>query len=299
MAVARNIESDFDALINLMVDMIDAQADVARAAGDEWVVDLQALSIKLFKQLCSARGLLETTSFINSRQQVFQFIDHSAVIVVVRASIESYIAMHWIFGSSDVERRRFRHQIWTLAGLYDRIGLHVTTDEGRRKVSESQIQADALAAKVQASPFFLSDYTDKQRKRVLKGDWRVDWSWSDQAVQAGFHHKYFESIYSHYCGYAHSSYISALQIRDSGHSIKDQRMLARSGLQTGVHILAHFLFFYASILDAPKRVFEAGEQARQVASFWHFGAEEMDFLYEQDKGTALDEEAPPIIRVGE
>ncbi|WKC46939.1 helix-turn-helix transcriptional regulator [Pseudomonas veronii] len=146
------------------------------------------------------------------------------VIVVVRACIESYIAMHWIFESPSIEHRRFRHQVWTLAWLYDRLGLHATTDEGRRKVSETQAQADELAAEVLASPL-LSDYTDKQRRRVLKGDWRVDWSWSDQAVRAGFHQKYFESVYSHYCGYAYSSYISALQIRVSATSIDDQRML--------------------------------------------------------------------------
>lgn len=284
MAYRRDIEADFDTLIDVMADMIDAQVDVPWCEGDDWIVDLQALSIKLFKQLCSARGLLEPTAFINSRKQVFQFIDHSALIVVVRACIESYIAMHWIFGSSDINHRRFRHQVWTLAGLYDRLGLHATTDEGRRKITETQTQADELSAKLSTSPFLVADYTDKQRKRVLKGDWRVDWSWTDQAVRAGFHHKYFESMYSHYCGYAHSSYISALQVRDSATSIDDQRMLARAALQAGVHVLAHFLFFYASTLNAPSRVFETNEAARKVAGFWHFEAEEMDYLYEQKEG---------------
>jgi hypothetical protein len=288
MANGRDIEADFDTLIDLMADMIDAQVDVGRIDGDDWVVDLQALSVKLFKQLCSARSLLEPTSFINSRKQVFQFIDQSTVIVAVRACIESYIAMNWIFGSRDIEHRRFRHRIWKLAGLYDRLGLHATTDEGRRKVIETQAQADELTAEVLASPFLLSDYTDRQRKRVLKGDWRVDWSWTDQAVRAGFHKKYFESMYSHYCGYAHSSYISALQVRDSANSIDDQRMLARAALQAGVHVLAHFLFFYATILDAPMRVFQSNEEAHRCAGIWHFGAEEMDYLYEQKKDADLD-----------
>ena len=35
-------------------------------------------------------------------------------------------------------------------------------------------------------------------------------------------------MYSHYCGYAYSSYISALQVRDSANAIDDQRMLARA-----------------------------------------------------------------------
>ncbi|KIK83090.1 hypothetical protein [Pseudomonas sp. W15Feb9B] len=280
----RSIEADFNTLIDLMADMIDAQVDLARTEGDEWIADLQTLSVKLFKQLCSARSLLEPTAFINRREQVFQFIDHSAVIVVIRACVESYIAMNWIFGSVDVDHRRFRHRIWILAGLNDRLGLHPTTVEGRQRVAETQTQADELILVVQASPFFHCDYTEKQRKRVLKGEWRVDWSWTDQAVRAGFHKKYFESMYSHYCGYAHSSYISAIQVRDSSSSIDDQYMLAQAALQAGVHVLAHFLFFYASILDAPNQVFESSEDARAVASIWHFAAGEMDHLYEQEKG---------------
>lgn len=112
----RDIESDFNVLINLMAEMVEAQVQVARSEGDEWIADLQNLSVKLFKQLCSARSLLEPTVFISSRNQISQFIDHSAVILIIRACIESYIAMHWIFGSEDEERRRFRHRVWTLGG---------------------------------------------------------------------------------------------------------------------------------------------------------------------------------------
>ena len=69
MAYGRDIEADFDTLIDLMADMIDAQVDVRRTDGDDWIVDLQALSVKLFKQLCSARSLLEPTPFINKQPQ--------------------------------------------------------------------------------------------------------------------------------------------------------------------------------------------------------------------------------------
>ncbi|MDT4851270.1 hypothetical protein FQZ97_854480 [compost metagenome] len=68
-------------------------------------------------------------------------------------------------------------------------------------------------------------------------------------------------------------------------------MLAQTAIQAGVHVLAHFLFFYASILDAPRQVFESNEEARRVAGIWHFGAEDMEFLYEQEKGADPEEGA--------
>lgn len=279
----RNIREDFNILIEVMAEMIDAQAGVPRTEGDEWADDFQTLTVRLFKQLCSARALLEPKAFINRRGQAFHFIDHTTVTVVIRACIESYIAMHWIFGSDEINHRRFRHNVWKLAGLQDRLGLHPTTDESRQKMADTLIQASELAAQVQASPFFFSEYTEKQRKRVLKGDWRVDWSWANQAVKAGFHKKYFESLYSHYCGYAHSSYISAVQVKKASGSLDDQHMLAQAVLQSGVHVLAHFLHFYSSTLDAPRRVFDVNKEARRVAHIWNFGAEEMEFLYESKR----------------
>lgn len=42
MAYSWDIEADFDTLIDLMADMIDAQVDVRRTDGDDWIVDLQA-----------------------------------------------------------------------------------------------------------------------------------------------------------------------------------------------------------------------------------------------------------------
>lgn len=96
-------------------------------------------------------------------------------------------------------------------------------------------------------------------------------------------------MYSHYCGYAHSSYISALQVAQSAYSLDDQYLLAQAAIQAGVHVMSHFLHFYVSILDAPRQVFESSEEARRIAGIWSFGAEEMEYLYENDKGANTDE----------
>lgn len=53
----RDLESDFDGLIELMVAMIDARAESRMTPGMEWLNDIQTLSIKLFKQLCSIKSL--------------------------------------------------------------------------------------------------------------------------------------------------------------------------------------------------------------------------------------------------
>lgn len=169
-------------------------------------------------------------------------------------------------------------------GLIDRLALHPTTEEGREKRVQALCQVNELSEVIRSTAYFSNDYTAAQQTQVLKGNWRVGWSWGGHAVVAGFHKRYFDDVYSHYCGYAHSSFISAIQVRDSAGSLSDQYMLARTAIQTGVHILAHFLFFYAGILNAPKNIFESSGTAYAIARIWHFDAEEMDFLYKNSEG---------------
>lgn len=109
MAGRRNIEADFDVLIGMMASMIEAQLHVGRTDDDDWVPDLQTLSVKLFQQLCSARCLLEPISFPIGEKAV-RFIDHASVIIVIRACIESYIAMHWIFGGGRCRAQKIQAQ---------------------------------------------------------------------------------------------------------------------------------------------------------------------------------------------
>ncbi|WP_271007051.1 DUF5677 domain-containing protein [Pseudomonas aeruginosa] len=280
---AHDVERDFDTLIELMAQMIQAQAGLSIQPGDEWINDAQVLATKLFKQLCSSRMLLSTTEFLTHDGQHLAFVDHSSVTILTRSCIESYIVLHWIFQNEDQSLRKFRHGVWKLAGLMDRLDLHPTSEEARVKIADTRMQAGQLLSEVEASPH-LQQYTPKQAKKLLKGDWRVDWSWTDEAVRAGFSKKYFENVYGHFCGYAHSSYISSMQICQA-QEISQQYALGKASLQAGVNVMARFIKFYSELFPTAKSAFDSAPEAvRSVARYWSFGADEMDHLYEQEKG---------------
>lgn len=283
-----DVMRDFDALSELMVRMIQAQTTLAMGHGDEWMNDAQILATKLFKQLCSARVLLNTSEFVTHDGQRFPFIDHSSVTILSRASIETYIVIHWIFQSEDLALRKFRHTAWKLGGLMDRLDLHPSTDKARAKIAETNTQASELLTQIDGSPY-LKQYTPKQARKLLKGDWRVDWSWTEEAVRAGFNKKYFENVYGHFCGYAHSSYISSMQIGQA-QELDQQYVLGEASLQAGVHVMSKLIQLYSELFPTAKEVFESAPMAvRNVARYWNFGAAEMDYLYEQEKGADLSE----------
>lgn len=191
--------------------MIEAQRELPLPTGDAWLNDAQILAMKLFKQSCSVRMIANPTSLDFGGGSTVAFIDHSSVTILARACFETYVAFHWIFESPDPSMRKFRHCAWRLGGLIERLKLHPSTPEGRDALRKTRLQAAELKAELGSSEH-LSAYSDKHSKRLLAGDWRIGWSWTSQAIRSGFHEKYIQNLYSHFSGYAHSSYISSMQM---------------------------------------------------------------------------------------
>ncbi|MCF5775732.1 hypothetical protein GIV40_01340 [Pseudomonas poae] len=276
------VKADFDVLLTLISSLIDAQVGKRIDPGDGWQNDAQTLSIKFFKQLCSCRTILKPCSFQFSNGSELRFVDHSSIMVLARACLESFLTLHWIFGATDRDLKSFRHSVWMFAGLQDRIKLNAISDEGRKKQEDSRAQALELMEKIESS-IHVKSYTSQQVKELKKGDWKIGWNWRSEAVKAGYHPKHFDNIYKHLCGYSHSSYISALQV-GAAQSLETQRFLADGGLQVCVHVMAKFVLFYSSLFTAAEQIYAASGDAQKVVARWGFRPDDMDHLFEQDLG---------------
>lgn len=274
-AFRRDVEQDFDALIHLMVEMVQSQAGSPITPGMDWLNDIQTLSIKLFRQLCSTRMLATGCTFEGGEGQRVEFIDQGSIAILSRSSIETFLTMHWVFSGS-ANQSAFRHMLWRLGGLTDRMKITPTTEEGRLKQKQTGDQVTELLTLIDQN-HLLSSYTKNEIKELKKGNWRVGWSWGAEAVRAGFHKQYFDNIYSHLCGYSHSSYISAMQTGQA-QGLDDQYRLSQAGLQISVHILAHFIHFYASTFSPSAELLNTSP-SKPIADLWHFKAEDMDHVY--------------------
>lgn len=274
-AFVRDLEHDFDSLMELMVAMVESRAGSPLTSGMEWLNDIQTLSLKLFNQLCSTRVLAKGCVFESQNGQRIEFIDQGSIAVLARASVETFLTLHWVFSGS-AEQSMFRHMLWQCGGLMDRLNITPTTDEGRAKQRESGEQVAQLLIRIEANPL-LAAYSKKEVKELRKGNWRVGWSWGAEAVRAGFHKSYFDNIYGHLCGYSHSSYISAMQIGQA-QDLRDQYNLSQMGFQVSTHILAHFVHFYASTFSPAADLLNSSP-AKPIADLWHFRADDMNHIY--------------------
>ncbi|HCF2594666.1 DUF5677 domain-containing protein [Pseudomonas aeruginosa] len=271
------VERDYETLLALMVEMITAQARQPVCDAPEWTFSLHALSLKLFKHLCTARWILEPSPFETKLLPAHGYIDHSSVAVIVRSAIENYLVMHWLFADGDSELCEFRHMVWVHAGWKKRSKITPTIEESIPKRQAAIDEAAELLPKIEKSPYF-ERLRDDQKKKLRKGMWDADWTWNDLADSAGLHLSYFTSIYQYLSGYTHSDFISAMQI-DCAKDIQTHYDLGSSMLGTGLLIMGHFAQFYSRIFPAAHAVFDAAADRKEVAHKFNIKAEDMEAIY--------------------
>jgi hypothetical protein len=270
-------DADYSTLLDLFIRLVDSQAGIKIDPGDEWLKDAETLATKLFRHLTSMQLVASGATAEHDGIRLC-FVDHGSVKVIARSALETYLVFFYLYGDPDRALSEFRHRTWHLGGLTDRQKYHARTEDSRDKLAQERKEIDELIGQVGNSPYFLN-YTEKQRKMLLEGDWRAGIGWVDLGVKAGFHERYFRDIYGYLCGYSHSSYASALQVGQA-QSIEDQQALTQAILGIGVVLMAHFAFSYASFFNAADTVLSANPYAKEVAEKWRFGPEDMADIYD-------------------
>lgn len=216
-------DQDYSTLLDLFIQLVHSRAGSKIPLGDSWVNDAQVLAVKLFRHLVSMHTLASGAAVEHEGVPAIFFVDHASVKVVARAALETYLVFFYLYGSSDLSLCEFRHKTWRLGGLADRQKFFVFMPQHREFLTRELKEMEDLRGQIEKSPH-VAGYGEKQRNRLLQGEWRTGRGWADLGKSAGFHEKYFMNIYGYLCGYSHASYLSALQVGEA-QSIEDQKML--------------------------------------------------------------------------
>lgn len=275
----REIEFEMDALLGLMAEMINAQSGQPMIEQPGWKSGVHALSLKLFKHICSARALLEPNAFSSDTLPAFGYIDHGSISVLTRSAIENYLVMHWLNGAGSEDARHFRHMVWEYAGWKKRSKLFANGSEAKASRKAASEEAARLLQLIKGS-VYLEKYEGRKKDSILKGNWDV--AWPELASEAGFHLTYFGSVYRHLSGYVHSDFISALQVSQA-QEIQTQYDLASASLQSCMMVMGHFSSFYSGVFPKAGSVFQAYPRAHELAEKWHLRTEDMNFLYTEEE----------------
>lgn len=271
--------NEYDELLHLVVELVEAQAGISIPSDHAWLNDTQVLSKKLFEHLLTLKMLTEPIDVTGDDGKLFSLVAHCSVNVLVRAAFETYLVLNFVYGPDSRDEARFRHLCWRIGGLVDRQRLHTTLDKHKDVQEEELATLTNLKKQVEAAVQF-GALPAKKRKLVLGGNWRAGRSWRDLAIMAGFHETYFQNTYGYLCGYAHSSYASAIQVRTAD-AISDQRRLAESMAQIGLVIMAHFSHFYPTVFPTSQPLVDSLAEKQKLAEKWYFTRDNQAAIYER------------------
>jgi len=269
-------DETYSVLLNLYVNLVNSQARKTIDPNNEWHNNAQGLSIKLFRHLVSMRAVADVATVKYNGAPIATFLDNASVVVITRAAWETYLVFYYIYGGSDSALSEFRHKTWCLGGLTDRQQFHASKRESLETLAREKIDIEQLKSEIAKAPEVV-DYTSKQQRKLLEGEWKIGKGWNDLAINAGFHKQYFENVYSYLCGGSHSNYISVLQVNQA--SMQDQQMLAEAPLGIGLLLMAHFAFTYSAFFPSARAVLDSDVQGKRAAETWRFGSKEMTAIY--------------------
>jgi hypothetical protein len=236
-----------------------------------WKKDVEPIAMKCIYHLGSLYVLLEGTRLRDMVGVPIRFIDFPSMALLTRAAFETYLTFHYIFvNPATDEEKSFRSEIWTLGGLKDRKRFVFTSPEGHQVLLREQQQIAELEQRIRSNPLFLQLPEPRQRE-AIKGKWRFDKHWRDLAVLADTHKDYFTSLYAYLSSYAHTGYLSILQLSQAT-TAEEQNGLAGMYIGIGLSIMSNFILGYCSLFPEAQAVLEGNDEYRYLVDVYHFTA---------------------------
>jgi len=235
--------------------------------GQEGLKFAEVLAKKVFSHISSVKILFETNRVNLNDGTYLDFIDHSSIAVLTRASLEAYLTFNHIFITPENQKQSiFRYHCWDLAGFIERKDFQaLNKDSKKRKEKEKEMIIDKIELIKSLNEF--NQLPKKNQAQILKGNWKLSLSWAELAQGANFDKEYFKDIYSYLCSYAHSGRLSVLQIMQSDNK-EDQKEFGSLFSVYCLIVISKFLIDYVKLVPELNNKFESYKHEKFLATVW-------------------------------
>lgn len=174
----------------------------------------------LIKILITSKSILHLSQGIEfsilKHPEKYDIIDRSSLYILTRSIIEAFLTLEYLFiNNLEREEQIFRYNLWRISGFQSRQNFSDSLDENIIKQVESE-KNEIEKLKVEIAK---SKYYSLLDKTAL---WRLDnygfpriLSWSKLLDKSILRKSIFSTVYSLYSNYAHSEFISIIQLNES------------------------------------------------------------------------------------
>jgi hypothetical protein len=182
----------------------------------EGEVFIETLIMKIIFASKSILDLSQGSDFITLKgDKKLEIIDTPSIYILTRSIMEAFLTLEYLFFNDlETEERLYRYNLWRVSGFMSRQN-HVGQLEKKNaeKLEREKKLITELKVKIKKSKYFSS-----LKKQQI---WKLDKyglprliSWLDLLKESRLKSRFFENTYKLYSNYAHSEYISMIQINE-------------------------------------------------------------------------------------
>jgi hypothetical protein len=241
----RNVESiaNRDALRRLIQLNFDVGGAGQAALRDRDWKYIETLALKVARHAASAYWLAQAGTRLSPDQP--GDMDWPSIQVLCRACVEAFLTLDYLYiDASDRDIAEFRYCSWMIAGFVGRQSYPVLDERGQAQLRLDVKFLDRTRRRLRKNNTF-SSLKPKHQKKVIEGrKWPVDTTLTQLARKA-FGPELGGAIYSYLSAHAHSTALSAVQVRDNTGS-EQERDMADGALWLVGQVVAKTTAAYAS-----------------------------------------------------
>ncbi|OGS71542.1 MAG: hypothetical protein A3F91_08360 [Flavobacteria bacterium RIFCSPLOWO2_12_FULL_35_11] len=247
MEIEKNYELDFDILVKNAIGIGNRLDGKKYQHNGQNLIYAEGIGQKIIHHILSARHLFHGYQLASDKYLFKPTIDFASIAILTRASLETYLTLNYIFiSTTDKDELRFRFLCWDLAGFLERADHTPTNQEHKDKQTQEKKSIKTITEELKNTNAF-KNLSTKRQKLATNGQWRLNNSWVQLAVMAGFSERFFKQQYKFLCAYAHSSRLSIIQIQQIK-ELEAQKEMALASISVLMVIIAKFMFDYIHLI---------------------------------------------------
>ncbi|WP_294312661.1 DUF5677 domain-containing protein [uncultured Chryseobacterium sp.] len=185
-------------------------------------VFIESLNMRI---LIAMNSIIKLTEGIyletNTQKSTIRIIDFPSINILARSIIESFLTLEYLFYNDLKEdEKEFRFLVWRVSGYKSRQNFFQENDRKKikkdidKKLNSELEEIEKLLLEIEKSPYYNKLNKQKLWKLDNYGIPRLN-SWSTLLELSMLQTQMFQQSYKLYSNYAHSEFISLIQINES------------------------------------------------------------------------------------
>lgn len=220
-------QDSLKALIEVLSDLVESLAE-AKVKTVSWKFHSQTLVNKLIFTSYSIIRLSEgyTVGSFKNKDLKIDIRDYQALFILTRALIENYVMLCYIYNNNlPEEEKLFRFKLWQVSGLISRQGFNSRDEKYLRKKEEEKILIDKIMKEIKEMEEYVNLDRSKLNKLSKYGLPRLE-SWQNLISKSNLGKGFIGNCYSLFSNYAHSEYLSIIQVAQSSMNSRNKSNLS-------------------------------------------------------------------------